>query len=153
MKAPHTALLLIGSPKPGDSSSESLGGYLLEELEKRGVSTQTLKVARAVRTEEATEELHAAVAAADLIVLSFPLYIDSLPAPAIRALELIAAAAGAATSADRPGLRRHLPVRVPGGRPQRGRAGDLPQLRRVRRVRVGRRARSWPPAAWSAASR
>ena len=32
----------------------------------------------------------AAVAAADLVVLSFPLYIDSLPAPVIRALELIA---------------------------------------------------------------
>ncbi len=91
MRTPQTALLLIGSPKPGASSSESLGAYLLEELEKRGVTTQTLKVAKAVRTEEATEGLHAAVAAADLVVLSFPLYIDSLPAPAIRALELIAA--------------------------------------------------------------
>ncbi len=34
--------------------------------------------------------MHTAVAAADLVVLSFPLYVDSLPAPAIRALELIA---------------------------------------------------------------
>ena len=91
MRTPRTALLLIGSPKPAASSSESLGAYLLEELEKRGVTTQTLKVANAVRTEEATEGLHAAVAAADLVVLSFPLYIDSLPAPAIRALELVAA--------------------------------------------------------------
>jgi len=90
MNAPHKALLLVGSPKPAESTSESLGGYLLEELEKRGVATETIRVTKAVRTEEATEGLRAAVASADLVVFSFPLYIDSLPAPAIRALELIA---------------------------------------------------------------
>ena len=90
MKAPKTALLLVGSPKPGASSSESLGAYLLEGLEKHDVKTQTLHVAKAVRSDEAVEELLAA-ASADLIILSFPLYVDSLPGPAIRALELIAA--------------------------------------------------------------
>jgi NAD(P)H-dependent FMN reductase len=101
MKVPQNALLLVGSPKPGDSSSGSLGGYLLEELEKRGVETETLRVTKAVRTEEATKGLLAAVASADLVVFSFPLYIDSLPAPAIRALELIAE--GRATAADAAG--------------------------------------------------
>jgi hypothetical protein len=96
MKAPKKALLLVGSPKPGDSTSGSLGGYLLEELEKRGVATETIRATKAVRTEEATEGLLAAVASADLVVFSFPLYIDSLPAPAIRALELIAEAPAAA---------------------------------------------------------
>jgi hypothetical protein len=91
MKTPHTALLLVGSPKPGASSSASLGTYLLEELEKRGMRTDTVNLTKALRSDEATEALHAAVAAADLVVLSFPLYIDSLPAPVIRALELIAA--------------------------------------------------------------
>ena len=90
MKAPQKALLLIGSPKPGESSSESLGVYLLEELEKRGVATQTLHVTKAVRNEESVEELRAAATAADLIVLSFPLYVDSLPAPTVRALEVLA---------------------------------------------------------------
>jgi hypothetical protein len=90
MNAPQKALLLVGSPKPGDSTSESLGSYLLKELEKRGVATETLRVTKAVRTAEATEGLLAAVASADLIVFSFPLYVDCLPAPAIRALELIA---------------------------------------------------------------
>jgi len=105
MRPPQTALLLIGSPKPGASSSESLGAYLLEDLEKRGLKTQTLKVAQAVRTEEATQGLYAAVAVADLIVLSFPLYVDSLPGPAIRALELIAArrAAGSGATDASPG--------------------------------------------------
>jgi hypothetical protein len=90
MSAPRKALLLVGSPKPGASTSESLGVYLLEELEKRGVETQTLHVTKAVRSDETREELRAAASAADLIVLSFPLYVDSLPAPAIRALEVLA---------------------------------------------------------------
>jgi len=90
MSAPRKALLLVGSPKPGASTSESLGAYLFEELEKRGVATQTMHVAKAVRTEETVEELRAAASSADLIVLSFPLYIDSLPAPTIRALEVLA---------------------------------------------------------------
>lgn len=91
MKAPKQALLLVGSPKPGESTSQSLGAYLCDELEKRGVTTETLHVAKAVRTDESIAELSAAVAAADLVVFSFPLYVDSLPAPAVRALELIAA--------------------------------------------------------------
>jgi len=90
MSAPRKALLLVGSPKPGESTSESLGVYLLEELEKRGVETRTLHVTKAVRSDETREELRAAASAADLIVLSFPLYVDSLPAPAIRALEVLA---------------------------------------------------------------
>jgi hypothetical protein len=95
MKAPQTALLLVGSPKPGESSSGSLGAYLLEGLEKHGVKSQTLHVTRAVRSNEAIEELLAAVASAGLVVLSFPLYVDSLPGPATRALELIGARRGA----------------------------------------------------------
>lgn len=101
MSPPHKALLLVGSPKPDASTSESLGGYLLEELEKRGVATETIRVTKAVRTEEATEGLLAAVASADLVVLSFPLYVDCLPAPAIRALELIAEGRAAAAGAAR----------------------------------------------------
>jgi hypothetical protein len=90
MSAPQNVLLLIGSPKPGESSSESLGTYLLQELESRGLKTRTMKVVKAVRNEEAREELRTAVAESDLVVVSFPLYVDSLPAPLIRALELIA---------------------------------------------------------------
>jgi hypothetical protein len=90
MSAHRKALLLVSSAKPGASTSESLGVYLVAELEKRGVETQTLHVTKAVRSDETREELRAAASAADLIVLSFPLYVDSLPAPAIRALEVLA---------------------------------------------------------------
>lgn len=90
MSAPQKALLLVGSPKPDAGTSESLGGYLLEELEKRGVATETIRVTKAVRNDETVEELRSAAASADLIILSFPLYVDTLPAPAIRALEVLA---------------------------------------------------------------
>jgi NAD(P)H-dependent FMN reductase len=105
MRTPRTAVLLVGSPKTGASTSASLGTYLLEELEKRGLRAQTIGVTTALRSEGATEQLYTAVAVADLVVLSFPLYVDSLPAPVIRALELIAARRAGATveaAADRP---------------------------------------------------
>ena len=92
MTSPKTALLLIGSPKPaGESSSESLGAYLLERLAERGIHTETHHVARAMRTEARTQELLHAVDHADLFILAFPLYVDSLPYLAIEALERIAA--------------------------------------------------------------
>ena len=92
MTSPTTALLLIGSPKPaGESSSEALGSYLLEHLAERGIHTETQHVARALRTEARTQELLHAVDHADLVILAFPLYVDSLPYLVIEALERIAA--------------------------------------------------------------
>jgi hypothetical protein len=106
MKAPQTALLLVGSPKLGASSSESLGVYLVEELEKRGLASQTTYLPKALRGEEATEDLLDAVASTDIVVLSFPLYVDSLPAPTILALELIAAGRAAEADEGRPDAHR-----------------------------------------------
>lgn len=49
-----------------------------------------MQVQKALRTSEGRDALVGAVAAADLVVLSFPLYVDSTPAAVIRAMELIA---------------------------------------------------------------
>ncbi len=100
MSAPRKALLLVGSPKTGASSSASLGTYLLEELETRGLQTQTLHVTGALRTGASRDELRDAVGSADLVVVSFPLYIDSLPAPLTRAFELMATWRAGADAAD-----------------------------------------------------
>jgi hypothetical protein len=92
MTPPKTALLLIGSAKPaGQSSSEALGGYLAGRLEARGIATTTLHVARALRTPGRTAELLQAVDRADLFILAFPLYVDSLPYLVTQSLECIAA--------------------------------------------------------------
>jgi hypothetical protein len=96
------ALLLGGSPKPKESNSDSLLEYLGEQLEKQGCDTETVHLIRAVRTEEATAELVAAVGAADLVVLSFPLYWDALPGHVVRVFERVAAARAASTPATRP---------------------------------------------------
>ncbi len=82
-------LLLIGSPRTR-STSQSLGDYLLEQLEERNCSTETLIIHRALRSEEGSAELLAATRRTDILVLTFPLYVDSLPYPVIRALEIIA---------------------------------------------------------------
>jgi hypothetical protein len=92
MTSTNTALLLVGSAKPaGESSSESLGSYLAQRLQENGVPTTTMHVGRALRTEARTAELLAAVDAAGIVILAFPLYVDGLPYLVTRALERIAA--------------------------------------------------------------
>jgi len=92
MTRPEKALLLIGSPKPGGSTSEALGSYLLEKLANEGFAAETLHLRQAVAEAAGTAGLLAAVAGADLVILACPTYVDSLPAPAVRAFEAIAAA-------------------------------------------------------------
>ncbi len=89
MKTDKRALLLVGSPKPESSTSESLGTYLLDRMKETGWNTGMLRVNSALRTDERREELFAALDLADVVILSFPLYVDSLPAGATRTLELI----------------------------------------------------------------
>lgn len=85
------ALLLVGSPKTRQSTSNSLGGYLFEQLQARSIYTETIYLHTVVRSAKKMAALLEAVEAADLIVLAFPLYVDSLPAPVIEVLEQIVA--------------------------------------------------------------
>lgn len=81
------ALLLIGSPKVKNSTSETLGGYLLERLGEKGYEVEKFNVA--VTLKKDIQELLEKVNKADLLIIAFPLYVDSLPAPLIKVLELI----------------------------------------------------------------
>ncbi len=83
------ALLLTGSPKGKASASWAIGNYLLRKLETGGMEAEEMFVSAALRTPESRNDMLAAVDAADLIIVSFPLYIDQLPAPLIQVLELI----------------------------------------------------------------
>jgi len=85
------ALLLVGSPKTRKSTSNSLGGYLFEQLSARSIQTETIYLHTVLRSPQKMQALFDAVDAADLVTLAFPLYVDSLPAPVIEALERIAA--------------------------------------------------------------
>ena len=99
--AGRRALLLTGSPKGLKGTSYELGRFLLGRLEEGGYSTETLAASAAVRSGEASAVLLEAIQDADLVVVSFPLYVDQLPAPLVAALEVIA------------GHRRLLPSRKP----------------------------------------
>lgn len=81
------ALLLIGSPKPRGSTSESLGTCLLKGLSARGWAATGLHIRKQLKSPADEDTLWAAMDRADLIILSFPLYVDSLPAPVIRMME------------------------------------------------------------------
>lgn len=84
------ALLLVGSPRTRKSTSASLGGYLMDALTERGVITETIQIYTSLNSRERMDHMLKAIDAAELVVLAFPLYVDSLPAPVITALERIA---------------------------------------------------------------
>ena len=85
----NKALLLIGSPRGENSTSASLGNYLISKFEEFGMKCEKRFIHRLVNREETIQNLIREVNSADLIILSFPLYVDSLPAPVIKAMELI----------------------------------------------------------------
>jgi len=85
----NRALLLVGSPRSHKSNSNSIGGYLFEQLRAQEIETETVYLYTLLRSEERMQALFNAIEAADLIVLVFPLYVDSIPAPVIDVLERI----------------------------------------------------------------
>lgn len=84
------ALLLVGSAKKPRSTSESLGDHLMARLAERGYDTESLSVHASHRSRATLDTLLDAVDRCDLLVLAFPLYVDSLPALLTRTLENIA---------------------------------------------------------------
>lgn len=83
-------LILIGSPKGRHSASGTLASKLAERLRDQGAAVCDEPVHIGMRSEEGTRLLLDAVEVSDLVVLAFPLYVDSLPAPLTRLLERIA---------------------------------------------------------------
>ena len=85
------ALLIVGSPKTkSPSTSGVLGGYLLGRLKEHGWETESLTLRAGLRLEPGQEDLLWSTDRADLLILAFPLYVDSLPFLVTKALELIA---------------------------------------------------------------
>ena len=86
----HRALVIVGSPKTlSPSSSAVFGGFIGELLMQRGWEVETLKLNAGLKRRAWQSEFLSAVDRADLLVLAFPLYVDSLPHLVTKALELI----------------------------------------------------------------
>jgi NAD(P)H-dependent FMN reductase len=79
------ALLLVGSPRD-PSNSAALGERLLGLIAVKGWETESARVP----PHPPFDRLLAAAAAADLVVMSFPLYVDSLPSHLTAFLEALA---------------------------------------------------------------
>ncbi|NEQ43368.1 MAG: hypothetical protein F6K00_07320 [Leptolyngbya sp. SIOISBB] len=91
MKTPGRALLIVGSPKvKSPSTSSVLGGYVLNQLEQQGWDIEALTLRRKYLGGKSQSEFLLSVDQADLILLAFPLYVDSLPFLMMKALEVMA---------------------------------------------------------------
>jgi hypothetical protein len=84
------SLLLVGSPKPKNSSSEAMGDYLLQQLSSKGIQTEKMLINQVLKTEEGIKQFLAAVNNCDIFIISAPLYVDSAPAALTKAMELMA---------------------------------------------------------------
>jgi len=92
------ALVLIGSPKGlSGSNSARYAQAIGARLEEADWSLDWIHLHRAVSTEDGVGELLAKVSASELVLFVAPLYVDGLPAPAIRAFERIADARATAS--------------------------------------------------------
>lgn len=84
------AVLLVGSPRMAKSSSGALGGYLFDRLEAAGVATERFYLYQVVDDSGKMDQMLEAIDRADLTVLSFPLYVDSIPAPVLSVMRFVA---------------------------------------------------------------
>lgn len=83
-------VFLVGSPKPaGKSSSEALGAYLVGQL--NAAHTETFHAHKVIRTQKFTDAFLTALDQADLLVVSYPVYVDTLPYVLQSVFEIIAA--------------------------------------------------------------
>ena len=98
------ALLLVGSPKGEKSASYMLGSKLADGLRDHGVTVHEGIVHHELRSGEKTGRLLDLADSSDLVVLAFPLYVDSLPAPLTRFLELAAGRRDRVAHAGKPRL-------------------------------------------------
>jgi multimeric flavodoxin WrbA len=111
---PRRALAFIGSHKPdGTSTSEALAGALLDALAARGWEVSRLHVRRAARAgREDARRLVEAAAAADLLILASPIYVDTLPAGVLAGLSALVDAGLPRPPALLPLLQCGFPERV-----------------------------------------
>jgi multimeric flavodoxin WrbA len=83
--------MLNGSPRGVKATSHALGSLLADGLRRHGVEVERAFALAALHDAARTSALLDTIEAADLVVLTFPVYVDSLPAPLTRVLELVAA--------------------------------------------------------------
>lgn len=79
-------LVLYGSPKGERGASANIVGHVLEGIQQRGRVITSLSIYKSIDQQDAVDRLVRAFDDADDVVLTFPLYIDTLPAGVSEAL-------------------------------------------------------------------
>lgn len=82
-------LLLVGSPRKEKSTSGSIGQYLIENLKKENYTDKTIYINDIFKNETSSKGFIDSFNESDVIIFTYPLYVDSLPASCIRALEYL----------------------------------------------------------------
>ncbi len=80
------ALILYGSPKGMKGSSANLANFFFDRLTSSGSEVSKIVLYKSIDNQESLDKLLSAFNDADLILLSFPIYTDTLPAGVSAAL-------------------------------------------------------------------
>lgn len=81
------AVVLIGSPKKGSSTSRSLAEHLVTQLKNEGMDVETYHIVESITDPVRSREIWDGFRDAGLIVISTPLYVDSLPSEVVAWME------------------------------------------------------------------
>ncbi len=88
MTIQRKALILVGSPKV-NSTSDILGTYLFRKLQEKGTETEKVRIYPLMKSDEGGKQLLSSIDRADILILTTPLYVDSLPSPVIKLFEML----------------------------------------------------------------
>lgn len=84
-------LLMVGSPKKELSTSNSIGQYMIMNFKKSDCISKTIFIYDSPKDEYHCKDMIDCFNESNIIILSYPLYVDSLPARCIEAFEYITA--------------------------------------------------------------
>ena len=82
-------LMIVGSAKSKVSTSEKIGNYVLDKLSAEGHTISSINAAIILAANDGDKVLIDQAKSADSILFTFPLYVDSLPAPLTKACEIL----------------------------------------------------------------
>lgn len=89
MSPQDNILVLVGSPKAEKSTSRALGVYLSKKITDSENQIKFGYIYRLVLRSERYGKLISMINEANVIILTFPLYVDHLPSPVIKSFEII----------------------------------------------------------------
>ncbi|MEC9488331.1 MAG: hypothetical protein UMV23_02465 [Halanaerobium sp.] len=78
---------LIGSTRGSKTTSESIVDYLQKQLANGNIQLKKFRVCQVFALEEEMNQFIAVLAGSDMLLLSSPLYVDSLPYPVLGVME------------------------------------------------------------------